>query len=251
MILQLQSRDRLLVGGLLVLFSAAAWIITLRIMSGDTMVAMGDMMKDAGAPERLFLFLGTWSLMMAAMMLPSTLPMVITYASAVRKQNSLGHVFARSAVFVIGYLALWSSAGLLFFVLNGFVSTLPSISSTLGVPGALLTGATLIVAAAYQLSPLKERCLIGCRMPLGFVASHWREGFGGGFRMGVEHGLDCVGCCATMFVVLVVVGLMNLPAMVLLTLVIASEKLLPFGPLVAKLAAGVMMGSGILLIFAG
>lgn len=249
MILQLRTRDRFLLTGTLLFLSAAAWALTLLSISSTSMGGMGDTMPDVWALGTVSLFLGAWSLMMAAMMLPSILPMVMTYAGAVRHNNSVRNVYSRTTLFVLGYLLLWSAVGLVFSVANTSAPILQGgISSALGVPAANVTGALLILAGVYQLTPLKDRCLAGCRLPLGFVASHWREGFAGGFRMGVEHGLYCLGCCGAMLAALLAFGLMNLPVMVVLTLWILAEKLLPAGPRVAQVAAAGFIGSGLLFI---
>lgn len=247
MIIQLSSRDRFLVGAGLILLSAAAWTITLQSMLGNTMSTMDETMPQTWVPENLFLFLGAWSVMMAAMMLPSMFPMVATYTAAVRSQHSATNAYARTAVFVSGCLLVWGAVGLVFYAADTVASTLQNIFPNLGLAGPLLTGGLLILAGVYELSPLKDRCLTGCRTPLGFVASRWQEGFGGGFRMGLEHGLYCLGCCGAMLVALVVFGLMNLPVMVLLTLWILAEKLLPFGFQVTKFAAVGFIVSGILV----
>jgi predicted metal-binding membrane protein len=209
---------------------------------------MDDAMPQAGVPKSLFLFLGTWSLMMVAMMLPSILPMVMTYTGAVRLHDSAIHAYARTTVFVLGYLALWSAVGLVFYAANTWSATIQSILSSLGVSGSIATGALLILAGVYQLTPLKDRCLTGCRTPLGFIASRWHDGLSGGFRMGLEHGLYCLGCCGAMLAVFIAFGLMNLPVMVLLTLWILAEKLLPFGSQMTRPAAAGFMASGILFI---
>jgi len=117
---------------------------------------------------------------------------------------------------------------------------------------ALLSGALLIAAGLYQLTPLKSACLKHCRGPAAFLATHWRPGVAGAFRMGLAHGAYCVGCCAVLMLILFVGGVMNLVWIAALTLVVAIEKLAPFGPAASKaLAAILVTGGGVLLVLGG
>ena len=112
----------------------------------------------------------------------------------------------------------------------------------------LLRGALLIAGGLYQISPLKEVCLAKCRTPLGFILGSWRSGYWGSFRMGLEHGAYCLGCCWLLFVILFPLGIMNVAAMAVLALLIYAEKALPAGRRIAELAAVILIAYGVLVI---
>ena len=142
-----------------------------------------------------------------------------------------GSAFVPTWVFVAGYLLVWTAVGALTWVL---VQGLSDLAGRLGAAeratwAPLALGAVLIVAGLYQLTPLKRVCLDHCRSPFAFVMQHWRDGYGGALRMGVVHGAYCLGCCWALFAVLVAAGVMSLAWMLLLTLVVFAEKVLPVG----------------------
>ena len=114
--------------------------------------------------------------------------------------------------------------------------------------GARLGGAVLIAAGLYQLSPLKRACLTRCRTPLQFVLTSWRDGYGGAFRMGLTHGVYCLGCCWLLFVILFPLGLMNVAAMAVITALIFAEKSLPAGHRIGQVAAAALIAYGLLVL---
>jgi predicted metal-binding membrane protein len=111
-----------------------------------------------------------------------------------------------------------------------------------------VVGALLVLAGLYQLSPLKRARLRQCQSPLAFFATSWRDGYAGALRMGIKHGVFCLGCCWLLFVLLFPLGVMNVPVMLALTLLIAAEKLLPIGQRVAQASGGLLIGVGALLL---
>jgi predicted metal-binding membrane protein len=114
-----------------------------------------------------------------------------------------------------------------------------------------MSGALLIAAGLYQLTPLKAACLNQCRAPISFIVMHWRPGAFGAWRMGLEHGLYCVGCCAVLMLLLFVGGIMNLVWIAGLTLFVALEKLAPFGATAARAAAALLIAAGAALVVLG
>lgn len=174
-------------------------------------------------------FLAVWTVMMAAMMLPAAGPMIFTFAAAQARRER--GVAVPTWIFVAGYILVWTAAGAFVYVGVGIGSDL----ATALEPPARLTwaplalGATLTIAGLYQFTPLKRVCLSHCRSPLAFVAQHWRDGRSGALSMGIRHGIYCFGCCWALFAVLVAAGVMSLAWMLLLTLVVFVEKLLPLG----------------------
>jgi predicted metal-binding membrane protein len=206
----------LAVGAGLLLAAAAAW---------GLLLAMRDEM-----PMGFGLWIGAWTAMMAAMMLPSTSPLVLLYARQSRA--------ASSALLTTGYIAVWAAVGLAAYTID---MRLPDPSH--GVVGAVLIGAGL-----YQLTPLKTACLTRCRNPADFLVTHWRRGTVGALRLGVEHGAYCVGCCWALMGVLVIAGSMGLAWVVAIALVVAGEKLLPAGQLLGRLGGVGLLIAGIVVV---
>jgi predicted metal-binding membrane protein len=199
-------------------------------------------------------FVAMWTVMMAAMMLPAMTPMVLTFAAAQARRVRIMTI--PTWIFIAGYLLVWLAAGLLVYILvqagSSVIAHLSSAEWERWMPLAL--GAVLVGAGLYQFTPLKRTCLAHCRSPLAFVALHWRDGRAGALRMGLRHGVYCLGCCWALFAVLVAAGVMSVAWMLLLTLVVAIEKLLPLGQRasagigVALLILGVAVGSGAALM---
>jgi predicted metal-binding membrane protein len=206
-------------GAGLVLVTAAAWIFVIAT-SGDDM----DMMPSAGA------YIGSWTLMMAAMMLPSVAPFALLYARGASNAAAPG-------LLALGYLGVWALVGIPAYALD----------RALGMDHPTATAAVLIAAGLYQLSPLKQACLSKCRSPVDFLVQHWRPGLGGAFRLGVNHGAYCLGCCIALMAVLVVAGGMGLAWVAAIALVVAAEKLLPHGPLLGKIGGVGLIVAGIVV----
>jgi predicted metal-binding membrane protein len=218
--------------------AAAAWLFTAE--QAASMSGMGGMaMLGAG------LFLGIWAVMMVAMMFPSVAPMVLAHARIVR---SRGEGALPTASFVLGYLVVWTAAGLVPLAAIQLLGT--SIASPLSGWLPRLGGAVILLAGAYQLTPLKNACLRACRSPLGFVMSH---NFGGGSpaaaRAGMSHGLYCLGCCWALMAVLAVLGLMNLALMAAFAVVFFLEKSWRQGVMLARIvgAACIVIGAAVLI----
>src|SRR5262245_6586075 len=132
-----------------------------------------------------------WSVMMVAMMLPSATPMVLSFAALNRKQGE----WARSLYFVAAYLALWTVFGALPTTSQLALQSTDLRSRMIVSTSAVFSGALLVIAGLFQFTPLKHTCLRACRSPLGFLMSEWDEGLSGAWRMGMRHGLYCLGCC--------------------------------------------------------
>ena len=187
-------------------------------------------------------FLSVWVVMMAAMMFPSVAPTVALYAQMSR--NRLAPM-----VFVTGYLATWAGAGVVAF----FVGVLAGHAAPdLGWDdaGRILTGATLLVAAVYELTPLKNICLTKCRSPLGLLLGSWRDGWSGALRMGMRNGAWCVGCCWALMASLFALGVMSVVWMAVVAGLIALEKTLPWRRIATYGAAVVLLVLGVLVLAA-
>ena len=224
--LRLSDRTALAAG--LLCGALVAWLVVIHQTAGMSS-SPGTMGLDAAA------FVVLWTVMMAAMMLPSLLPMALLYAGEGRGRA------ARTTGLVAGYLAVWAAFGLLALGVSAAAARLAVRSDTI----AVWVGAGVLVAAgAYQLSPLKDRCLTVCRSPLQVlmrVGSY--RGATRHLRAGAYHGAVCVACCWSLMVALLALGVMNLAWMVAFTAVITLEKVWRHGPRVA-----VAVGVGLILL---
>jgi predicted metal-binding membrane protein len=201
----------------------------------------------------LVAFVVAWAVMMAAMMFPAAAPMVLLFRTVATQRQARGDAFVPTWMFVAGYLLVWTAVGAITWVV---VQGLSDLVGRLDAParatwGPVALGAVLIGAGLYQLTPLKRLCLDHCRSPLAFVMSHWHEGRLGALRMGLSHGAYCLGCCWALFALLVAAGVMSLAWMLLLTLIVFAEKVLPGGQRasqvvgIALVSLGIGVGSGV------
>ena len=226
----------------LIALTIAAWVLTFRLassmsepmgvaardaMSGMSGMAMAGMAAAGWSFAGALTFVMVWTVMMAAMMLPSAAPMIAIFAARQRRAGSASAV--PIWIFLAGYIVVWATVGVLVYVLVQAASD----AATGLVPAErarwapLALGATLLAAGLYQFTPLKQFCLQQCRSPLGFVLRYWRDGKSGALTMGLRHGAYCLGCCWALFAVLIAAGVMSLAWMLLLTLLIFIEKVLP------------------------
>jgi len=187
-------------------------------------------------------FVGVWIVMMAAMMFPSVAPTVALYSRMSRKPLA-------SAAFVAGYLITWTTAGVAAFLIGMVIRAIAG-NFTWEHAGQYLTGATLLVAAGYELTPLKHVCLSKCRSPLGFLLGSWRDGWSGALRMGLRNGAWCVGCCWALMASLFALGIMSPIWMAVVAGLIAVEKILPWRRLATYGVTMVLSALGVLVIFA-
>jgi predicted metal-binding membrane protein len=183
--------------------------------------------------------------MMAAMMFPSVAPTVALY-SKLKRTRALG----APLVFASGYLLVWSAVGLLAYALARVGGQLFGDVLAWDSAGRWVAGATLLVAAAYELTPLKDVCLGKCRTPLGFLLSTWRDGLAGALQMGARHGAWCVGCCWALMASLLALGVMSVVWMALVAGLIAFEKLIPSRRVATYGTAAVLLVLGALMLAA-
>jgi len=239
----LQRERYLILGGLLIL-SAFAWVFLIwqaRMMSSQ---AMGLTMGMSA-----LLFISIWIVMMVAMMFPTAAPMILMFSKIYTSKRQQELPFVPTWVFVSAYLLVWSLCGVVAYPLAVGIEQLAGQSMWLMDNAARLGGVVLLLAGLYQLSPLKDICLSKCRTPLQFILSSWHDGYGGAFRMGLEHGTFCLGCCWLLFVILFPLGIMNIALMALVTALIFAEKALPIGRQISKLAGAGLIVYGALIMF--
>jgi predicted metal-binding membrane protein len=222
-------RDRVRLGQIavvaaLLIVAALAWVLTADRMSG-----MDD--GPGTDPGSLGFYLTAWVAMMAAMMFPSAAPMVVAHSMVQRRRRELGRAdggAGQTAVFVAGYLIAWSAFGIVAYGSFELVRALDIGVLDWDRGGRWAAAGVIALAAAYELTPLKDACLARCRSPLAFVVGSWRPGRGGALVMGIEHGGWCIGCCWALMVMLFALGLMSVVWMVLVAALVAIEKLLPW-----------------------
>jgi predicted metal-binding membrane protein len=238
------ARDRILTGTGLAVVLALAWGYLWS--SAETMELMT--MPGMDLTTTVLLAFSMWTVMMAGMMLPSAAPAIVFYGAIVRKNRERGSVLAPVWRFVAGYLAVWTGfslvAALVQAVLQRERLLTPMIEST-SVP---LSAAVLVAAGIYQWLPVKNVCLRACRHPMEFFATRWRGGASGAFRMGLDHGLYCLGCCWVLMLVLFVTGAMDLLWVALLAAFVFVEKRLPAAAHTSRIAGLALIGWGIWLV---
>lgn len=193
-----------------------------------------------------------WWVMMVAMMIPSAAPMILLYARVHRNTNKnkpQSSVIVPTGAFVSGYLVCWIGFSIAATTLQWSLERAGLVHSMLmWSTSNLLSGVFLIVAGIYQATPLKNVCLKNCRSPLHFIMHHWRKSSGGAFRMGLEHGAYCVGCCWFLMALLFVGGTMNLVWIAGLAVFVLVEKLSPYGIWIGRATGVLMLGAGLYLL---
>jgi predicted metal-binding membrane protein len=190
-------------------------------------------------------FLGVWIVMMASMMLPSVAPTVALYSRMTRSSSGVSPL-----LFVSGYLVTWAGAGVVAFAVADAVGRIDGGVFAWDRAGRWAAGITLVLAAGYELTPLKDVCLGKCRSPLGFVLGSWRDGRSGALRMGAEHGAWCVGCCWALMASLFALGVMSVVWMASVAAIIAAEKTLPWRRVATWGATAVLLVLGALVLAA-
>jgi predicted metal-binding membrane protein len=230
------ARARLGLVALLVGLAAIGWWWTVEQMRG---------MDDGpwSGLGSLGWFVGVWIVMMAAMMFPSVAPTVALYARTSGARDRLS-----PPLFAAGYLVTWTAAGVAAFALAAAGAGVAGDVLEWDRAGRWIAGGTLVLAAVYELTPLKDVCLGKCRSPLGFLLGAWRDGRWGALQMGARHGAWCVGCCWVLMASLFALGLMSIVWMALVAALIAAEKTLPWRRAATRGTAAVLLVLGVLVL---
>jgi predicted metal-binding membrane protein len=213
-------RERIAVAAALSATVAAGLFLTY-ILGGKLMMDDSMGMPMGLLPRTALLFLMWWSMMMA-MMLPSAAPAILTYGTIARQMPP-----AHPLLFTLGYAAVWSAFAGAATGLQLWSAATIQLTSMMAIANQTLGALLLIAAGLYQLTSLKGACLVNCQTPLFYLARHWRLGATGAFRMGLSHGLYCLGCCWLLMLLLFYGGVMDFRWIMGLALYVAAEKLLP------------------------
>ena len=236
---------------LLVLVSLVCWLwiaVMARDMYGPMTGASAWMMTPVWDAPHLLLLWAMWAVMMTGMMLPSAAPMILLGGGTPRQPG--GRAGRDSVLLALGYVTVWAIFSVGATALQWWLMRVRVITPMMEPSSRRAGAALLIVAGLYQFTPLKRACLTACQSPLAFVMRRWRSGSWGGFRMGLEHGAHCVGCCWALMLLLFAGGVMNLAVIAALTAFVAFEKLAPAGPNGARVSGALLLGLGAWMLFA-
>jgi predicted metal-binding membrane protein len=232
------ARARLGLVAVLLVVASLGWVWTARQMRGMD----GGPWTSLGT---LGWFLTVWVVMMAAMMLPSVGPTIALYSKVTREQSPMS-----PWLFTGGYLLTWAGAGLVAYAVGALAGALFGDALGWDRAGRPVAAATLMVAAVYELTPLKSVCLSKCRSPLGTLLGSWRGGRSGALRMGMRNGAWCVGCCWALMASLFALGVMSVTWMAFVAALIAVEKTLPWRRGLTYATAAVLLAVGLILAVA-
>ncbi|HEX2842799.1 DUF2182 domain-containing protein [Hyphomicrobium sp.] len=256
------KRERLVIGlGLALLTALSWWWVLVGSGTGMSVIAMTTWdfpppastgMAQQWSATYAIVMLLMWWIMMIAMMTPSAAPTILLYAHAYRHELKRGRIRGATTptfAFAMGYLLVWLAFSILATGLQWSLERIGLMHAMLmWSTNAVFTGALLLAAGAYQLTPLKRVCLDHCRTPARFLAANFSPGAMGALRMGAKHGAYCLGCCWLLMVLLFAGGIMNLVWIAGLSILVLAEKLVPRGPLIARLSGIALAAGGLWLL---
>lgn len=242
-----RARGAVVVGMLGFAVTAWAYLGLVATRMGDMSSVLAMPMTSAWSPTQALLMVAMWAVMMAAMMLPSAIPMVLAYDRMDRgsAEGSAGSV----PMFVVGYVAVWATFAVFAAALQWILHDMALVNGMGVATQTGLSGLLLVGAGIFQFSPIKKRSLGACRTPMGFLMTSWRDGRSGAATMGLHHGVLCLGCCWALMVLLFVLGVMNLAWVAVLAVFVLAEKVLRRGEVISAFGGVVMIlwGAGIVL----
>jgi predicted metal-binding membrane protein len=190
-----------------------------------------------------------WAVMMVAMMVPAASPMILLFAEINRRRNEHQGTFVSTGQFLLGYLMAWTGFSVLATLAQWSLLTAALVSPMMESTSKALGGGLLLSAGLFQFSRLKYACLAHCRSPIGFLATEWRDGLGGAFRMGLKHGGYCLGCCWALMGLLFAFGVMNLLWVASISGFVLLEKITSANQLVSRLGGLLFIGWAAWIVF--
>ena len=253
----LPRRERLFILASLVGITLLAWAYTIYEARRMNMTGVCECMRmkisgpdlTSWPPATLLPLFLMWAIMMIAMMLPSALPMILTFTAVTRNRQRSGRSYIPVSIFVLGYIAIWCGFSVVAAIAQWWLHRHALLSPSMASTSTWLGGTLLVAAGLFQFTPLKQSCLTHCRGPLEFIMTRWREGRSGAFRMGVEHGAFCTGCCWALMALLFVAGVMNILWIAALTLLVCLEKMLPARAHLSFATGLLLCGWGTFILF--
>ena len=247
-------RDRLIVLAAVVAVIAVAWIyVVIRAQGMSDLAAIGvatQIQIKAWTTVDLLLLFVMWTIMMVGMMLPSAVPLILNFTAEARQEPHQAGVLAPTTALVLGYVVVWTGFSVLATTGQWALHQAALLSPMMVSTSPVLSGALLLAAGVYQLTPMQYNLLKRCRQPLHFLNLHWREGTGGAFVMGLEHGAYCLGCCFVLMGILFIGGVMNLLLLAAVTAFVLFEKALPYGNIAGRVSGPLMIAAGIYFLVA-
>jgi predicted metal-binding membrane protein len=231
---------------LLVLVPLVCWlwiVVMARDMYGPMTGASAWMMTPVWDAPHLLLLWAMWAVMMTGMMLPSASPLIRLAGATAREQEG-GRGSPHAWLLASGYVVIWAAFSVGATALQWWLMRVHIVTPMMEISSQRAGAVLLIIAGLYQWTPLKHACLSACQSPIAFVMRQWRSGWWGAFRIGLEHGVHCLGCCWALMLLLFAGGVMNLAVIAALTAFVAFEKLAPAGPNGARVSGALLLGLG-------
>jgi predicted metal-binding membrane protein len=252
-----RAHDRRLFTALVVALVVLAWLVLWlwgqspygRFLNHEQLAEV-EIGLDGNALLLAVVFVAGWTLMTFAMMLPTSLPLVQLFRRLTRQRADSPRLMV---LLIAGYLSVWVLFGVVAHIGDRGLHEIVAMSAWLEANAWMLGAGTLLLAGAYQFTPLKYHCLDKCRSPLSFITEHWQGSReqAQAFRLGLHHGIFCVGCCWSLMLLMFAVGVGNVGWMLVLGTVMAVEKNMPWGRrLSAPLGVGLLAGALLVLLIA-
>ncbi|MEX0796357.1 MAG: DUF2182 domain-containing protein [Acidimicrobiia bacterium] len=238
-----RARGAVVVG--MVGFAAASWAYLglVATQMGDMSSVLAMPMTSAWTPFQTGLMVTMWAVMMAAMMLPSAVPMVLAYDRLDRR--SAEGQGGSTPLFVAGYVVVWAAFAVAATSVQWVLHNMALVNGMGGATRSGLSSLLLIGAGIFQFSPVKKRSLGACRTPMGFMTTSWRDGRAGALRMGLHHGTLCLRCCWALMILLFVLGVMNLVWVAALAIFVLAEKVSRRGEAISVIGGVAMIVWGV------
>ena len=240
-------RERLIVGGCLAATVILAWLYLFHSKAAMAEMEMPGMVMPWDAMAVLLLFV-MWAVMMVAMMVPSAAPMILAFLTVNHRRRTAARPLAPTGIFLFGYLAVWTAFSAVATLAQWGLHKTALLSPTMAATSPALSGGLLFAAGVFQWTPLKRACLQGCRSPLSFLMSGWRDGTAGAFVMGLRHGSYCLGCCWMLMALLFVAGVMNLFWVAVIAFFVMAEKIFVRGELLGHVTGAALVTAGVALM---
>lgn len=241
----MMTRDALLIGASLTVLTGLSWAY----LYYDATAGHCSRMGLAGTATDFLMLLAMWTVMMAAMMLPSAAPMILMFANVNRARAARAATALPTGYFVVAYLLIWTAFSLAAAGVQWWLSSAALLTTmSMELVSRPAAAGLLVVAGIFQWTRLKHACLQHCHTPFTFLTRYWRDGRSGAFHMGLRHGFYCVGCCWAVMALLFVAGVMNLVWVLALSILVLAEKLMPR---LARPAGIVMIAAGFVVLATG